>query len=46
MFMVYNPLDYMDANKRSEKFYALGPNFLLRVLPKYKKKVVEGMPVT
>ena len=45
MFLLSNPLDYLDPNKRNEKFYSLGSVFLLKVLPKYKKKVVDGLPV-
>jgi hypothetical protein len=44
MFMTYHPLDYLDPTKRSEKFYSLGPQFLLKVLPKYRKKIVAGLP--
>lgn len=45
LFLVYNPLDYMDPAKRQAKFYSLGPQFLLKVLPKYRKIVVQGLPV-
>ena len=44
LFMLHHPNEYMDASKRAEKFYSLGPGFLLKVLPKYKKKLVDGLP--
>ena len=44
MFLQYHPNDYADPKKRNEKFYSLGPVFLLKVLPKYKKKIVDGLP--
>lgn len=45
LFLVYNPLDYMDPTKRQGKFYSLGPQFLMKVLPKYRKHVIQGLPV-
>lgn len=45
LFMVFNPQDYMAPEKRQGKFYSLGPQFLVKVLPKYRKAVVQGLPV-
>lgn len=45
LFLDFNPQAYLDTEKRQAKFYSLGPQFLLRVLPKYRKTVIQGLPV-
>ena len=45
LFLDHNPLEYKDSTVRQAKFYSLGPQFLLKVLPKYRKFVIQGLPV-
>lgn len=45
MFLVRHPRDYMEEPLRREHFYRLGADFLIKTLPNYNKKVVDGLPV-
>ena len=45
LFLDFNPLSYKDASLRQSKFYSLGPQFLVKVLPKYRKFIAQGLPV-
>lgn len=45
LFLDFNPLAYEKPDMRQSKFYSLGPQFLLKVLPKYRKIVLGSLPV-
>ena len=45
MFLVRHPKDYLDEALKREHFFRLGPDFLIKTIPNYNKKVVDGLPV-